>query len=364
MKKRKADLYFLPAKQGDCILFQYQDKNFQYHNILIDGGNRLNQDFKLQKAQILKIIENGKRGRLDLVVITHSDDDHIKGILNLVCDKEIECNVDKYWFNSEKSINALFSTQTLITQKYQLSTKNRGRVKSSRTQDNNLYDYLETSDKWDSKVVKASDTLSISNATLTVLSPSIDKLKQLNAYWPKQPIRKKRQKSSASKKPDHEESIENLFKNLDSFEEDQSPVNGASIAFQLECDELCFLFTSDAHPSVIIDSLKRLKDENSSDISYDVVKLSHHGSKKNTNSELLNLIQCDNFVISANASKPHYHPDKETIARIIDHYGDDIPHFYFTYDNDQLRKIFKNEDYINIHYPQVKEEGIRFTYEY
>ena len=148
MNKKECTLHFLPAGQGDCFLIQFQDDSFDYHNILIDGGNRTTLDFKKQKKQLLKIIDNGKKGRLDLVVVTHSDDDHIKGILKLVADEDLERYVDKYWFNSEKSIAKLFENDFKNTQQYPIVKNVKGAVKSSRQQDNDLYSILGGSQKW------------------------------------------------------------------------------------------------------------------------------------------------------------------------------------------------------------------------
>jgi beta-lactamase superfamily II metal-dependent hydrolase len=364
MDKKQCNLHFLPAGQGDCFLIQFQDKDYNYHNILIDGGNRTTLDFKKQKQQLLKIIDNGKKGRFDLVVVTHSDDDHIKGILKLVTDDEIEKHVDQYWFNSEKSIAKLCGNNFKQTQKYSITNNVKGAVKSSRQQDNDLYSILEWSSKWNEKVITDQVVVDISGMKINVISPSLDKLHTLNKHWPTQSLKKGAIKSSGSKQFDYDLSIEELQQRLPHFEQDSSPVNGASIAFLIEFHNFKWLFLSDSHPDIVVANLNEIVNSENHKIKIDVVKLSHHGSKKNTNDALLRLIDCQKFVVSANANKSHYHPNKETLVRVLEHFGIEETNFYFVNKNTEIEKIFTKAPNVNTHYPQFKEEGIVFKYEY
>ena len=62
------DIKFLKAGQGDSILISHNS-----HNILIDGGN--DSYFLLKEIDAIK----ERKEVLDFVIITHHDDDHIKG---------------------------------------------------------------------------------------------------------------------------------------------------------------------------------------------------------------------------------------------------------------------------------------------
>lgn len=67
---------FLQAGQGEAILIHLDSP---VYNILIDGGNNQNE-FRDKILPELKEIR--KRGEcIDLLMITHQDDDHILGIL-------------------------------------------------------------------------------------------------------------------------------------------------------------------------------------------------------------------------------------------------------------------------------------------
>jgi hypothetical protein len=102
------------------------------------------------------------------------------------------------------------------------------------------------------------------------------------------------------------------------FQSDKSLPNSASIAFNLTYKEsgkiYNFLFLADSYPDVIAESLIKLKYSPKNPFFVDFVKVSHHGSKRNTNLELLGLIRANTFIIMTNGYKK---PDKETIARLI-----------------------------------------------
>lgn len=59
----------LPVKNGDSFLLK--DKNF---NLLVDGGNG--------QTRIINYIKK-YTDNLNVVICTHYDEDHIKGLLNL-----------------------------------------------------------------------------------------------------------------------------------------------------------------------------------------------------------------------------------------------------------------------------------------
>ena len=62
----------------------------------------------------------------------------------------------------------------------------------------------------------------------------------------------------------------------------------------------------------------------------DAVKVAHHGSKNNTDEELVSLIDSPRFLFSTNGAQ-FKHPDEEVIARIIDRAGGRPVTLYFNY---------------------------------
>lgn len=364
MKKKQGKLYALPAGQGDCLLFQFENEAGVFKHILIDGGNRNKLEFNKLKKIILEILKEGGDGNLDLVIVTHSDDDHISGILKMLGDDQINPKIKEIWFNAEKTISSFFNTEFCKSQSYKIIKTEIGVSKSSRNQDNDLYNILENDSRWSQELISVGKEYSIDNLQIKVLSPTLEKLKILNDYWPKQNLKAKKniQKSSAKKGFDYELTYDQYLKNTPEFEEDSTPVNGGSIALLLNWGDKKFLLLSDAHPSIVVSSLKTLVEGD--ELIIDVLKVSHHGSVKNTNDELVNLISCEDFIISANANTNHFHPDKKALCCILKNNGLENTKFYFTNDNSNLRKIFKNEKKVNVIFPEDIERGVCLTYEY
>ncbi len=123
------------------------------------------------------------------------------------------------------------------------------------------------------------------------------------------------------------ESIEELITNP--FKEDTSPTNLSSISILIDYKDKKILLLGDSVPSDIVVSLVDLGYSKDTKLNLDILKVSHHGSKHNTSTELLEMIDCKKFLISTNGKK-YQHPDKECLARIIK--TQDCPELIFNYD--------------------------------
>ena len=121
-----------------------------------------------------------------------------------------------------------------------------------------------------------------------------------------------------------------------------SLANRSSIVLLLEYGDFKVLLLADSSPLDLVPRLRQLGFSAENPLQVDLVKVSHHGSKKNTSNELLDLLRCQHFVFTADGSDPHKFPDKETIARILQHNPDPKPsiHLYFNHRNQALESIF------------------------
>ena len=97
-------LHVIQAQFGDSLLLQFgTPRKARY--VLIDGGPPGNYAADLQAA-LAKIV--GLPGKLDLVVLSHVDNDHIVGVLDLFADMEddqvserpLRVLVAQLWHNS------------------------------------------------------------------------------------------------------------------------------------------------------------------------------------------------------------------------------------------------------------------------
>jgi hypothetical protein len=161
---------------------------------------------------------------------------------------------------------------------------------------------------------------------ITILSPTKSILDTLYNKWPKLNLLELASTnisiSSTNTLIDKSISLNELakipFKPAASIETDI--FNSSSIALFLELKECALLLLGDSRPEVICDTLFKLGHDSVKKLKVDLVKVSHHGSINNTSNDLLDIIDCNTFVISTNGGNSiHKHPDRETIARIIYH---------------------------------------------
>ena len=336
---------------GDCIgiSFTDNDKDKKKHHILIDAGYLTTYPFSV-KPFVEEVLASGQK--IDLFVITHYDNDHIGGMHPFIHQYGKGNIVEKYWFNYSHLKDPLI--------------ENPIGGDSSFKQGKDLRDNLLELDKGKSKaerklninpITTGSPPVKIGDAKLTVLSPGKDEFEKYIKKWKKEArtlLEKKTLFDSSYKEEDKDKEWNKSFNDLlykrssEGFKEDINIVNGSSIAFLFELKKFSILFLADARPSVIKKSLEDLvhSDSEKKRLKVDYVKLSHHGSKRNISREMLDLIDCRNFIISSNGYKNL--PNKETIALIADHYYDEDKenpvNFYFNYDEETLIRNLKPLD--------------------
>jgi beta-lactamase superfamily II metal-dependent hydrolase len=295
----------LPAGHGDCILVEY-GKPSAPRRVLIDGGTA-GTGARLEKA--LEALGPGAR-KLDLVVVTHVDADHIAGMLAMV-EGELALEFGDFWFNGYRHLSGLeemgpVQGETLTTW---LVDGDRGR-------------------RWNKAfggkavVVAAGDapvTKKLEGGmSLTLLSPTRAKLEALKPVWEEEcqkagldPEEKTREEPVEGLEPMGPIDVDGLA--AAPFLEDASPANGSSIAFIAEYGGRSLLFGGDAHPGVLEAAIRRLPGGR---IRVDAFKVPHHGSKHNLSPGLLDVVETKRFLFSTNGAY-FKHPDREAISRVL-----------------------------------------------
>lgn len=126
---------------------------------------------------------------------------------------------------------------------------------------------------------------------------------------------------------------------------------------------------ADSHPRIIAQSLRQLGYSAEENIQIDYVKLAHHGSKFNTSNELLGLLDCHSFIISANGNNRYNFPHKEALARVLLHPSRDLAkhtRLIFNYDNQFIRRIFTEREMTTYNfscfYPDKATNGYTITH--
>ena len=331
-----------PADYGDCILVTICNATEKY-NILIDCGftNTYNMYVKNE-------LENLKA--LDLLVLTHIDIDHIQGAIELFNDKELtNClDIKDIWFNDiyklcqNKGFSAnLKNTDNNNTSDMQMFDENVG-AKQGMKLANYIYESRyypvwnkdDTIIQCDTGLYKVMYPLN-NQIKFVLLSPTEDRIERLMKDWGKKlDIDLSKILLSQRQIVDFyelygieiceevfDENCANKQINIEKLAEEdykyQSVINNSSIAFFIEYNNKRLLFLGDSNPQDVAVALKRYKiDMQIEDLHFDLVKVSHHGSKNNTNNSLMETITADRFLISTNGEK-FGHPDDECLSKII-----------------------------------------------
>lgn len=286
-------IHVIDAAHGDCILL-----DFDHSKILIDCGPK---SFKVRKdvlANIAKLL--GERGTIDIAVVTHNDDDHIGGYEFLL---DTGIKIGTIIFNSLQDIpNIIKSAQKQISysQDHLLRKKlleERGIQVQCLTRDSVSFIHRDIK--------------------LNAITPTVATLERMLNDSIIKEEKNKRQKQISSLKTEEislYEALQNIQSDQDVFKSDPSITNKSSIGLVVEFGSFSGLFLGDAHAKDVLEGLKIAGFEKHK---FDVVKLSHHGSERNTSTELLELIGESEYILCANNETNNYHPNNVTLARIL-----------------------------------------------
>lgn len=338
-----------PAKNGDAFLLS-TDKT----NILIDGGYA--STFNQHILNDLKAI-NSKNESLELVITTHIDSDHIGGLIKFLSLNGSSAQpkiipIKNIWHNSLRSLTTRSETLDLEKNLSLLQSINERGHPELDTDSNaeeisarqgctlatliNKGNYLWNNGNGTTSIsLENVEYFSIHGGNIQLLSPSKEILDDLLDDW-KNELRRYGYKGSITSGEVIDDAFEFMLEHcaedqdelpttissgthesLDNiYKPDDSPTNRSSIATIIELDGARILMLADAWAEDIIKSLKKLQEKGHSMI-FDAIKISHHGSYRNTSPELLELIDSPIYFISSNGKK-HGHPNIETLIAIID----------------------------------------------
>ncbi|EHM7983046.1 ComEC/Rec2 family competence protein [Elizabethkingia anophelis] len=285
------EIKFLKAGSGDCIIIHNETKN-----ILIDGGNESN--YLIDQYQ--EIIN--KNEIIDLLIITHHDDDHIKGILdlfNFIEKKNERPKINTIIFNSPRKIN---NSLTKNEESKHLSYKQAFELEKILLKNGDIT-WLTSLECDSDEVFK--DTFG--ELDLKIFSPSKEILKKYSLH--------KDAYLNGANRCDWNTSLKELGKLLDDKSQDSSSSNRTSIVVSITFNGKKILLTADVTPerfNDIIDQIRGTQEK----VHFDLIKLPHHGSYKSLNSKILQKIICFDYLISTNSSK-YFLPNKRTIIKIL-----------------------------------------------
>lgn len=334
------EIKFFQAECGDAASLRYLGTDNKYHNIFIDAGYERTFRHVLEK-EIQEIINRVEQ--IDIWIISHIHDDHIGGIIkyiDTINDGEYKDIVNQYFYNPPRVYD--FNPSAKSASKF-----------ASVGQGDVFYEYLKSNNKlFDYDITTSIEPIELYGLKLIILSPTSNKLDSLRSKYPlgstKSLEREEDEKISeaVTQKQNDYNTLINDF-DLNKWKEDNSVENGSSISVLTEYNNKKILWLADSHPTDIVNSLEKIGFNQDNKIVCDWVKVTHHGSKGNNSDTLYSLIECNNYFFSVNGENKHNLPSKECIARILKNHRRPVNSkykFHFSYDNEILRSIFKNEN--------------------
>lgn len=337
----------LKAGNGDSLFLSFNDGGIN-RNILIDGGveqtyysNATNVNGELY-SEIDSIRKQGES--IDILILTHIDNDHICGLLKwFELDNKAHELVKNVWFNSGKLIATYLNEPE--NEDLQVGLKIFADPQTGVHEAIEYEDYLVEKGIWDKKIILQGQELEEYGVKIQILSPNEVQLKNLLKEYKRvtgDPA------YTAGKGKDWNKNIKDFIEEENrpdfKFNQDSSVKNGSSISFILTLNDKCFLFLADSHPKGIVTQLKTLGYSKDKPLEVQVMKVSHHGSKANTNKELLEIVKTENYIISTDSSG-HNHPNKRTLARILNVNPNAVFHFNYEHVRNEVFSAQDRQDF-------------------
>lgn len=316
-------LTMLPAKEGDCLHISYGEDGDLKH-VLIDAGRKWTWRNALKQYLVDQSIT-----KLELLVVTHVDRDHIDGMLALVKDSDLDLDVKHFWFNTWDHL----SGDAIV-------------LPADENPDNDIEPFgakmgeelstlvVEKNWPWNAQFlglaveisnIPDENIIGFGDLSLHLLSPDRRKLEELKPTWKKECEKAGLTPGSTVEDYviDGDEIEEFGAVDIDElaaepFKEDHSKANGSSIAFLLVYKGIKLLLSGDAHVDLLKESLIRMGATKAEPLKVNAFKVPHHGSKYNISKDLLALLNCENYLVSSNGNY-FKHPEDVAMARLIKH---------------------------------------------
>lgn len=331
----------LRAKFGDSLLLHYGTEE-EPRLAVIDGGppGVYNDALRPRLEEVRQERQLAEKTPLeiDLMMVSHIDADHIAGVLDLVrklkdlkdSRKPLPWKIERFWHNSfddilgnddvsvasAASVMSPASLGGMLAPEGALILASVGEGRDLRK----LLDALglDGNPPFKGLVRAGHEEITLGNLALTVVAPSEKNLLALQKDWDK------KVKKLLEKEKDEETRAE-----VASYV-DRSVYNLSSIVVLAEAHGKRILLTGDGRGDHTLEGLEAagLLDENGQ-IEVDILKMPHHGSERNIDTDYFEKIRARHYVISADGKFDN--PDIGTLKMISQARPDDDFTIHLTY---------------------------------
>ena len=357
------------ARKGDCMLLHYGTAQAP-GLMLIDGGPSgvygPHLKPRLEAIRAARGIADDKPLPVDLLMVSHVDDDHIKGILDMAKEmlearddnKPLIASVFSLWHNSfdqtignkpdelTAAITAEFPTAAASGElPVEATIESDDHWPGERPDEEVIVDTIkvlasvrqgfrlrldadklgwERNPEFDGELVIA-DGSSIDfegGLVFDVVGPLLDEIKALQKK--------------------HDDWLEDLEEQGKSPEAalaayvDKSVANLASIVVLAKADGRSMLLTGDARGDKVLDGLAHIEVLTDAEptLHVDILKVPHHGSANNLETDFFERITAEHYVFSGDGK--HGNPEREAFEMLFEARGDQPFTIHLTYPIDEI----------------------------
>ena len=341
----------LPARQGDAIWIRWGAED-DPHQMLIDMGT---EEIGKRIRSDLEALPEASR-KLDLLVVSHVDRDHIGGVLTCLAEADPlpGLEIADVWFNGFTHLSGGRVTADPSLRPMGPAQGERLASWLRKQRWNRSFDGgpVQRDPSEAPKTVKLHDGLQ-----LTILGPTPKRLEEFIPTW-KDEVEAALEKGTltdvspglrpmgSSEPPELEEpgDLETLAETTNSA--DGSEANGSSIALLLEYKGRRVVLAGDAFSEDLVEGIEAVAGADGR-LAVDLFKLPHHGSKKNTFRDLVESVDCGQWLISTDGTQ-FKHPDAVAIARLVTYGTVQTPELCFNvpstfnrwWDNDEWKRLY------------------------
>ena len=339
----------LQAHHGDALLLHYGTVATP-RLALIDGGpSNTYRPFLRPRLDALRAGRGGKPLTLELVAVSHIDDDHIRGLIELLTElsddggKAPLVTIRRLWHNSFEGLvsrKAARAAARLVEDVQRRSTRAAAApappVLRSVPQGQALRQLAEgmglvLNEPFPDLVVAPGEGRSVQRLpgglSVAVIGPNQVRVDALREEW-MAALRRLADKSRVLA------AVQHL---------DESVFNLSSIVLLVKAGGKTMLLTGDARSDDILTGLQTaglLRPGRSFHV--DVLKLPHHGSDRNVTTEFFRRVTADHYVVSADGK--HHNPELATFDMIAEARGTAAYTLHLTNREERLRRALRKRD--------------------
>lgn len=359
----------LRAKYGDALLLHFGTGE-EPKLMVIDGGppGVYNDALKPRLEEIRKERKLAQTRPLDieLMMVSHIDEDHIAGILQLVrkmkdlmeSHQPVPWRIRRFWHNSfddllgnddvtvgsAASVMSPASIGGMLQTKGSLILASVGQGRELRK----LLGFLQLAGNppFQGLVRAGHEPITLGNLKLTVVAPLEENLHALQEEWDKEVkviLKKEKAKEALAKAAAYV---------------DESVANLSSIVVLVEGDGKRLLLTGDGRGDHTLQGLDKAGLLQDGRIEVDVLKMPHHGSIRNIDTSYFETIRADHYVLSADGKFDN--PDLATLEMISKARPDDRFTIHLTYPTDGFNVPSIGEE-IGKFFAKEKAAGRKYT---